>query len=202
MISMLRLLFPKVGVAGCACLAACSAREPAVAAAVPSRVSDTVASPPASSPDSFPWLVVDSSTRRATLDLEVTAKPGAPSALVNGYRSGQARIIIPLAWTVNWNWRSADSSASHSLVVMVQREKIPLEGGRASFVNAMTRMVNEGLRPGQNDQSSFVAEEAGWYWMLCGVPGHAVNGEWLELRVDPDAKTAFVKIQKTVNGEQ
>jgi len=196
MTPMLRFLFPKFAVAVCACLLACSHREPAVAAAVPNRVSDTVPSPPASPPDSFPWLVFDSSARSATLDLEVTAEPGAPSALINGYRSGQARIIVPLAWTVKWNWRSSDSSASHSLVVMVQREKIPLEGGRASFANAMTRLVTEGLRTGQNDQSSFVAEEAGWYWMLCGVPGHAVNGEWLELRVDPDANTAFVKVKQ------
>jgi len=130
------------------------------------------------------------------LELVVTAPPGAPSALINGYRAGQARVIVPLGWTVRWNWRSADSTSPHSLVVMVQREKIPLEGGRAAFSNAMTRMVLEGLRPGQSDQSTFVADEAGWYWMLCGVPGHAISGEWLELRVDPDAKTAFVEIKK------
>jgi uncharacterized cupredoxin-like copper-binding protein len=79
---------------------------------------------------------------------------------------------------------------------MVQREKIPLEGGRASFTNAMTRMVTEGLQPGQPDQTTFVAEEAGWYWMLCGVPGHAVNGEWLDLRVDPESTTARVMLKK------
>jgi hypothetical protein len=139
--------------------------------------------------------VVDSAARVATLELEVTTSPGAPSALVNGYRAGEARIIVPLGWTVKWNWRSADSSSTHSLVVMVQREKIPLEGGRASFSNAMTRMVTEGLPAGQTDQSTFVADEAGWYWMLCGVPGHAVNGEWLELRVDPEAKSPSVKLK-------
>jgi hypothetical protein len=79
---------------------------------------------------------------------------------------------------------------------MVQREKIPLEGGRAAFSNAMTRSVLEGLRPGQGDQSTFVAEEAGWYWLLCGVPGHAIKGEWLELRVDPDVKLPTVVVRK------
>jgi uncharacterized cupredoxin-like copper-binding protein len=79
---------------------------------------------------------------------------------------------------------------------MVQREKIPLEGGRASFSNAMTRMVVEGLRPGQTDQSTFVADEAGWYWMLCGVPGHAIKGEWLELRVGPEARMPGVVVKK------
>ncbi len=142
-----------------------------------------------------PWLVVDSAARLVTLELEVTHAPSAPSAVINGYRAGEARIIVPLGWTVKWNWRSADSSAPHSLVVMVQREKIPLEGGRASFSNAMTRMVTEGLAAGQTDQSTFVAEEAGWYWMLCGVPSHAINGEWLELRVDPEAKTAKVEVK-------
>jgi hypothetical protein len=142
------------------------------------------------------WLVVDSAARAVTLELEVTVKPGAQSALINGYRAGEARIIVPLGWTVKWNWRSVDTAAPHSLAVMVQREKIPLEGGRAAFSNAMTRMVTEGLAAGQTDQSTFVAEEAGWYWMLCGVPGHAISGEWLELRVDPEARLPSVKITK------
>jgi uncharacterized cupredoxin-like copper-binding protein len=57
-------------------------------------------------------------------------------------------------------------------------------------------MVREGLRPGEIDQSTFEAEEPGWYWMMCGVPSHAVEGEWLELRVDPEATTAREEIKK------
>lgn len=145
------------------------------------------------------WLSVDSAARTVTLSLEVTAPPGAPSALINGSRAGQARIVVPLNWTVKWNWRNADSTARHSLVWMVQREKLPLEGGQAAFSNAMTRTPVEGLPVGQTDQTTFVAEEAGWFWLLCGVPSHALNGEWLELRVDPEATTATAKI-KSVNG--
>jgi uncharacterized cupredoxin-like copper-binding protein len=154
-------------------------------------------STPTASADSSPsWLTVDSAARTATLTLEVTAPPNAPSALINGDRAGEARIIVPLGWTVRWNWRNADSTSPHSLVVMVQREKIPLEGGRAAFGNAMTRMVTTGLPPGATDQTTFVADEAGWYWLMCGVPGHALKGEWLELRVDPDATTARVQVKK------
>lgn len=182
--------------------AGCSSRGQAEssAPASPPPADSAPAAPTApqstTAPDVPPWLVVDSAARAVTLELEVTARPGAPSALINGYRAGEARIIVPLGWTVKWNWRSADTTAAHSLVVMVQREKFPLEGGRAAFSNAMTRMVTEGLRPGQNDQTTFVADESGWFWMLCGVPGHAIKGEWLELRVDPDAKTADVEIKK------
>jgi len=140
--------------------------------------------------------VVDSAGRSVTLELEVAASRGAPSALINGYRAGEARIVVPLGWTVKWNWRSVDSTSPHSLVVMVQREKVPLEGGRPSLTNAMTRMVIEGLPAGQNDQTTFTADEAGWYWLLCGVPGHALKGEWLELRVDSDAKIPGVQVKK------
>ena len=183
----------------CAALIACSSRTQAAAAPPVAAASEPVSPARADSSvaaDSVLWLQVDSAGSTASLDLLVTRKPGAPLALINGYRSGEARIIIPVGWTVKWKWQSTDSTAPHSLVVMVQREKIPLEGGRASFSNAMTRMVTEGLRPGQTDQSTFEAEEAGWYWMMCGVPGHALEGEWLELRVDPEVKTARVEIKK------
>lgn len=200
MIKLSRSLHLTAAAAALSPVVACSGRsqprssEPAVAespAAAARQGPET-----SGNPDSPPWLVVDSAGRSVLLTLVVTAPAGAPSALINGYRAGEARIVVPLGWTVRWDWRSADSTAPHSLVWMVQREKIPLEGGRASFTNAMTRMVVEGLRPGQSDQSTFVADEAGWYWMLCGVPGHAIKGEWLELRVDPDAKTAIVQIKK------
>jgi hypothetical protein len=98
--------------------------------------------------------------------------------------------VIPLGWTVKWSWRNADSASRHSLVVMTQREKIPLEGGRPAFSNAMTREVTTGLPAGGTDQTTFQAEDAGWYWLLCGVPNHGLSGEWIEVRVDPDAKTA------------
>jgi hypothetical protein len=200
MIQLPRFLHMTAAAAALSAVVACSGRgeaaargpvadQPAPAPIAPGpEVADTGNSPS--------WLVVDSAARVAMLKLEVTAPPGAPSVLINGYRAGAARIVVPLGWTVKWDWRSADSTAPHSLVVMVQREKIPLEGGRASFSNAMTRMVVEGLRPGQTDQSTFVADEAGWYWMLCGVPGHAIKGEWLELRVGPEARMPGVVVKK------
>ncbi|MEP7225860.1 MAG: sulfocyanin-like copper-binding protein [Gemmatimonadales bacterium] len=201
MIQLTRSLHVIAAMAALSTVVACSGRSQAPprepAPAEPSVAAPARQVPEASSnPDSPSWLMVDSAGRTVRLTLEVTASAGAPSALIHGYRAGEARIVVPLGWTVKWDWRSADSTAPHSLVVMVQREKIPLEGGRPSFSNAMTRMVTEGLRPGQNDQTTFVADEAGWYWMLCGVPGHAIKGEWLELRIDPEAKLPSVVVRK------
>jgi hypothetical protein len=176
----------------------CAGGGQSTSAATPAA--DSPAAPAAtslatSSADSLSWLVADSATKTATLTLEVTRPAGSPSGLINGYRTGQAQVVVPLGWTVRWSWRNADPSSPHSLVVMVQREKIPLEGGRPAFSNAMTRSVTEGLASGQTDQTTYETDEAGWYWLLCGVPGHAVEGEWLELRVDPEARTARVQLK-------
>jgi sulfocyanin SoxE-like protein len=161
-------------------------------------------SPPATTPPRPPdlsgpaapgWLTVDSAGKTASLTLEMATPPNASSPTINGYRNGEARVIVPVGWTVRWDWRNGDAASPHSLVVMVQREKIPLEGGRPAFSNAMTKMVTEGLPQGQTDQTTFEAEEAGWYWIMCGVPGHALKGEWLELQVDRAATTARVDIK-------
>jgi hypothetical protein len=168
----------------------------ATSPAAPAPTPAPSAPEPASAPRSPDWLVIDSAGKTVTVTLEVTSRPDAPSALINGFRNGEARIVVPLGWTIKWSWRNADTKSPHSLVVMVQREKLPLEGGRPTFSNAMTRMVTEGLPPGGTDQTTFAAEEAGWYWLMCGVPGHALAGEWLELRVDPEATTASVRVKE------
>jgi Sulfocyanin (SoxE) domain len=63
------------------------------------------------------------------------------------------------------------------------------------FTNAMTKSLTEGLAAGQTDHTTFDADQAGWYWLLCGVPSHALQGEWVGLKVDPDAKTASVVVK-------
>jgi sulfocyanin SoxE-like protein len=191
MIQMLRSFWMPPTAALAAALA-CAGKQQR-SSAEPAPVSTPAPATPAPRPTSLDWLAIDSASKTATLTLEITTRPNARSALINSYRNGEARIVVPVGWTVKWSWRSADTASPHSLVVMVQREKLPLEGGRPAFSNAMTRMVTEGLPPGPTDQSTFVADEAGWYWLMCGVPGHALAGEWIELRVDPDAKLPSVK---------
>lgn len=179
-------------VSGGMILTACRAQGQDTPAAQPPPATPSSAAPR----DTKSRLQADSAARRVALSLRVTRPTGATSALINGSRAGQSQVIVPFGWTVTWEWQNQDSTAAHSLVVMVQREKIPLEGGRPSFSNAMTTMVTAGLPAGQTDRATFEADEAGWFWMLCGVPGHAVAGEWIELQVSREAKTAALK-QKT-----
>jgi Sulfocyanin (SoxE) domain len=150
-------------------------------------------------PVPVPWVVADSARRTATIALEVTAPAGSPSARLNGYREGGVQVVVPLRWTVTLGWRSADSSGKHSVVVMAEREKIPGEGGSPAFTNAMSRSLTGGLAAGETDRISFEADQPGWYWILCGVPGHVLKGEWIGLRVDPEARTAGVKVKTAVS---
>jgi Sulfocyanin (SoxE) domain len=161
-------------------------------ASAPSAVLPAAAQAPAEQ-DTPAWLVADTDGRTVTIALQVTPGSSGGPALINDHHNGALQIVVPLGWTVQWDWRNADSTAPHSLVVMAEREKLPLEGGREAFTNAMTRSVTAGLPVGQGDRTTFTAEEAGWYWLLCGVAGHAIAGEYLGLRVDPETKTASVK---------
>jgi hypothetical protein len=141
------------------------------------------------------WVTPDSAGRQVTLTL--VAGPGAEpgTGTIAGHRAGDIELVVPQGWTVHWNWRNADSSQNHSLVVMAEREKLPAEGGQAAIDGALSRMVKAGLKPGQEDQATFVAEPGGWYWILCGVPGHALKGEWIGLRVDPGAGTVSLQFR-------
>jgi hypothetical protein len=165
----------------------------AVAQSSPANARAPAATTPAQPHGAPEWLVADPAAKTVTIALRVTREGDGPR--INGHRNGDLRIVVPLGQTVQWDWRNADSTSPHSLVVMVQREKLPTEGGRAAFSNAMSRMVTAGLAAGQDDRTTFTADEAGWYWLLCGVPGHAIAGEYLELRVDPEATTAGVKVK-------
>ncbi len=151
------------------------------------------ARPPAHLPAQTPWLSADTAAKTVSLRLDVTAPPGSPSALISGYREGAVRVVVPRGWTVAWQWESQDSTAPHSLVLMAEREKIPMEGGRPALDNAMTRAVTTGLEAGSRDVTRFEADQVGWYWLLCGVRGHALKGEWIGFKIDPDATAPALK---------
>lgn len=138
------------------------------------------------------WVEMDTAAQAVTLALE--ALPGGPDgiATLNGHHHGEVQLVVPAGWTVRWTWTNGDSTRRHSLVVMAEREKLPTEGGRPALENAMTRSLTAGLKPGQRDVTTFLADQAGWYWILCGVPDHAVRGEWIGLRVDRAASAPAV----------
>ncbi len=53
-----------------------------------------------------------------------------------------------------------DSLQSHSLVVMAEREKLPQEGDARRWRTRSAVPVLVGLKPGQRDLTTFVADQA------------------------------------------
>jgi hypothetical protein len=141
------------------------------------------------------WISTEPTSRTLTISLEVERAGPEGAARLNGHHHGSVQLVVPLGWTVQWTWSNRDSTERHSLVVMAEREKMPTEGGRPALENAMTRAVTAGLKPGQKDLTTFIADQAGWYWMLCGVPGHAILGEWIGLKVDRKAQGVEVVVK-------
>lgn len=141
------------------------------------------------------WVASDPAQRTVSLTLTAAPMAGASSAGLNGHRDGSAQVVVPLGWTVKWAWVSVDSTQPHSLVVSPEREKLPEQAGKPPFTNAMTRSPLAGLAAGQRDVTTFEADQAGWYWLYCGVPGHALKGEWIGMKVSPDAREPAVVLK-------
>jgi len=138
-------------------------------------------------PAAASWLVADSAAKTINLTLDVAGAGGGPSATINGQRNGSVQIIVPLNWTVTWHWRSSDTTSTHSLVLMAEREKLPLQGDRPALQNAMTRMVTAGLKAGQTDVTTFTADGAAGIGS-CAVSrgtrsvGNGLGSAWTQMR--------------------
>lgn len=141
------------------------------------------------------WISADTTSRTVTLTLEARAGGPEGSATLNGLHHGGVQVVVPFGWMVKWIWTNRDSAQTHSLVVMAEREKLPTEGGRPALENALSRAVLTGMKPGQRDLAAFVADPAGWYWILCGVPSHALRGEWISLKIDREAAGVGVVVK-------
>jgi plastocyanin len=123
----------------------------------------------------------DPKTRTVTFQL--TAGPFQ----FNGFGNGGATLTVPPGTTNVWNYEQADGTP-HSAEVASGSGPVPNSGGDPAIPRAYTNKVVEGLPQGANDVIRFTAPDSGSYRIICGVPGHALSGMWIWLKVDPAAK--------------
>lgn len=110
-----------------------------------------------------------------------------------GYKANKT-FTVPLGSTVTVKFRNA-GMMPHSFVVT--------KGGAApkdaEVVDAVFKgaygpaEVEKGLKPGGNLTATFTANKAGSYYIVCGMPGHAPAGQYINLVVSKTAKTASFK---------
>jgi len=140
-----------------------------------------------------PWIHPDTGAKVVTVDLVAARAPNAPATL-SGVSHGDLEVVVPLGWTVKLEWRN-DDSVAHSFVVQQEREKLPERAGEPAFQYAYSRTPVAGMGPGRSDHTQFVVDQAGWFWILCGVPGHAIGGEYISLKIDRDATGVSVVVR-------
>jgi hypothetical protein len=145
------------------------------------------------------WLQSRPADKLAVLTVDMT-RDGGGLVRLNGERDGAVQVVVPKGWTLEWRFRNLDSLGTHSLVVMAEREKLPLQGGQPAFSGGMTRMLVPGLPRATGERPQDVTridlDESGWYWLLDGVPGEALKGAFIGLKVDAAATDAQVVRKK------
>jgi plastocyanin len=151
---------------------------------VPSKNSSAGASAAAVAPAAADtqYLKFDAATNTVTFLLD------AGPFNFNGYTSGGATLTIPPRSNNVMNFVQNDGTP-HSAVIYSGTGPLPNLDGDPAIPRAYTNKVTEGLPQGANDVIRFTAPDSGTYRIICGVPGHALSGMWLWLKVDPSAKT-------------
>jgi hypothetical protein len=136
---------------------------------------------PTSSAPADQWLSYDAGTN--TVTFELIAGPFT----FNGYRDGGATLLVPSNAKMVINFVNKDGTP-HSALVIAGDGPIPNSPTTPAIPRAYTRKALEGLAQEATDVMSFPVPENGAYRIVCGVPGHALSGMWIWLRVDPAVK--------------
>jgi sulfocyanin len=133
------------------------------------------------------WLSWDPATNTVTFALAAGAPGKSGPFNFNGYTTGAATLVVPAKSTVVMNFVN-DDYTPHSAEIIGEKGPLPNMGGAAAIPSAYTRNLTQGVPQGGTDKLRFTAPEGGTFRIICGVPGHAVSGMWIFLKVDPSAK--------------
>ncbi len=114
----------------------------------------------------------------------------------NGAAHGQMVVTVPLGDKVIVTYKN-DVTTPHNVDIIPYTQPLPGHGVAPAFPGASSPLPE--FKPGAPLPSSgkpvmfsFVADKAGTYMIICGVPGHALAGMWDTLVVSPTAKTASI----------
>jgi sulfocyanin len=133
-------------------------------------------------------LASDSAKKLVRVQLIAGAEALNQGMNFNGYTNGEAKLVVPLGWTVEVLLQNHDAHHPHSAAVITP-ESFQAQGVmQPAFPGAMTETPRQGIPQGADTQFSFLPDHPGEFYLVCGVAGHAEAGMWLRLVVS-DAAT-------------
>jgi hypothetical protein len=129
------------------------------------------------------WLVSDVPTKTVQFQL-IAGFSGLNGALnFNGFGDGGLTLTVPAGWHVVIHFSNHDGMLAHSAEV-IPDGPVPITGATTpAFSQAVTFRLQDGLITTERDDMKFVADTAGSYLIICGVPGHAAGGMWIHFKV-------------------
>lgn len=139
------------------------------------------------------WLVTDVPTKTVQFQL-IAGYSGLNGAQnFNGFGDGALTLTVPLGWHVVLHFSNRDGMLPHSSEVIADGP-VPAAPSTTSpaFSQAVTLKLQDGLTSTERDDMKFVADKAGAYLIVCGVPGHAAAGMWIRLTVEAGAARPFL----------
>lgn len=127
------------------------------------------------------------------VDLKLWAGYGGANSAWNfdGYYGGNATVVVPLGWRVEATYQTLDANVPHSAAIVDTVAEIPNDGSgvQLAFRGASTPSFTTGISSTREPLTfDFTADEAGRYWIFCGVPGHAQQGMWIWFEVSATAE--------------
>lgn len=132
------------------------------------------------------FLAYDSRSKTVSLQL-IAGYNGLNGSLnYNGATNGTHGIFVPVGWRIHVAVTNRDSDLQHSAIVVRELLPPPVEPSEPAFSGAALSQLSEGLHEAETSSLDFVADRAGHYMIVCGVPGHAQAGMWLKLAVSAD----------------
>ena len=142
------------------------------------------------------WMQVDAKNETVQLNISMGEAGAAGGFNFNGYANGQMTVTVPKGWTVKIKADDVDKYLSHSLEIVDAQDKPPVQALAPAFPKAETPDPKTGIKPSQMSSFTFKADKPGEYWIMCGVPGHALGGMWDKLVVSESAVTPSASMHK------
>lgn len=139
------------------------------------------------------WMAVDAA--HASVSFMVKAADGGANGTLNfnGYANGQVTITVPAGWHVHIDFFNTGAGAlPHSLEVIREVAKVPIQGIDPAIPKATTRDLIDGVPPQQKDALDFTAQPSGRYLWFCGVPTHGYSGMWTRFVISASARLPSV----------
>jgi len=154
-------------------------------------------SPPnsASNPPKSPSQWFAQQTTQKSVTFKIYA--GENNAMnFNGYGHGDMTLTVPLNWHVTIDFVNTDNAQVHSAMIVpfANRAQMDIPTSALAFPRASTPDPSIGTEYGVQQSFKFIANKAGSYALVCGIPGHAAMGMWDRLTVSKSASSATVAV--------